>query len=153
MTELEKCELAKAKGFTYCPLSGSIRGVRGNVMRKKNKGYIECYIIHDRKMYNVLGHRLAWYLHYGKLPVNFIDHKDGVKNNNTLNNLRDVTQQQNNMNNTKAKGFSWHKQHNKFLAKIQFNGKNIHLGLFNTATEARNAYLAAKEKYHLIPAV
>lgn len=151
MTEIEKCEIAKSKGFTYCPFTGNIRGVRGKVMRKKNSGYIECYIIHNGKMYNVLGHRLAWFLHYGKLPVNFIDHIDGVKNNNVISNLRDVTQQQNNMNNTKAKGFNWHKQHKKFTSQIQINGKKIHLGLFRTENEARAAYLVAKAKYHTIP--
>lgn len=35
---------------------------------------------------------------------------------------------------------------NKFRASIRLNGKLKHIGLFNTAEEAHNAYLAAKSK-------
>jgi hypothetical protein len=150
MTELEKCELAKSKGFTYCPVSGEIRGMYGKVIRKKNNGYIVCRLYIDKKQYSVKSHRLAWYLHYGHLPVNSIDHIDGNRINNKIDNLRDVTNQQNQWNQTKAKGFCWHKTAKKFQAQIHINGKVKHLGYFHTQQEARNAYLKAKETYHII---
>lgn len=153
MTELEKCELAKSKGFTYCPLSGNIRGMKGNVIKARMHGYVYCRILHEGFEYDIKGHRLAWYLHYGKLPVNFIDHKDGVRDNNKIDNLRDVTRQQNNMNTTKAKGVCWKSKAKKYYAQIQLKGKKIYIGYFDNEQDARNAYLAAKEKYHLIPSV
>ena len=154
MTELERCEVAKSKGCTYNPTSGELKGIRGNVIKNKHtQGYIQFRLCVDDKRYYLYAHRLAWYLHYGKLPVNNIDHIDGNTSNNIISNLRDVTKQQNNFNNTKAKGYRWDKNGKKFRAQIKLNGKRIHLGMFNTEQEARNAYLAAKEKYHAIPSL
>jgi hypothetical protein len=150
MTELEKCELAKAKGYTYCPVSGELRGMYGKVIRKKNNKYISCRLYVDKKQYSVLSHRLAWYLHYGHLPVNSIDHIDGNRSNNKIDNLRDVTHQQNHWNRTTAKGYYFNKTLNKFYAQICINREVKHLGYFHTKQEARNAYLKAKETYHII---
>lgn len=151
MTELEKCQLAKEKGFSYCPVSGDLRGVRNNVIRKKHlNGYIECQVYYATKPFFILGHRLAWYLYYGDLPINSIDHIDGNKSNNRIDNLRDVTNQQNHWNRTTAKGYYLHKSVNKFCATITINKKNKHLGCFNTEQDAHNAYLKAKETYHVI---
>jgi len=153
MTELEKCELAKSKGYTYCPVSGELKGVYGKVITNKDRyGYIECRVYCATKPFFILGHRLAWYLHYGHLPVNSIDHIDGVRSNNKIENLRDVTAQQNQWNHTKAKGYYWNKPANKFCAQIRINGKTKHLGVFQTEQKARNAYLKAKEIYHVINA-
>jgi hypothetical protein len=150
MTELEKCELAKSKGYTYCPVSGELKGMYGKVITTKTAGYVTVQLIIESKKYSIRGHRLAWYLHYGHLPNNSIDHIDGDRNNNKIKNLRDVTAQQNQWNHTKAKGYSWHKSSNKFCAYIKINKKMKHLGLFHTQQEARNAYLKAKEIYHVI---
>jgi hypothetical protein len=150
MTELEKCQLAKEKGYTYCPVSGEIKGMYGKVIRKKINGRIVCRLYVDKKQYTVLSHRLAWYLHYGKLPVNSIDHIDGNPSNNKIDNLRDVTSQQNHWNRTTAKGYTWSKTAKKFEAKIAVNGKSKYIGYFATEQEARNAYLKAKETYHII---
>jgi len=151
MTELQRCELAKEKGFTYNPETGEIRGAKGNVIKRKHTyGYICCALIHNDKKYNIRGHRLGWFLHYGTLPTNQLDHIDGNRTNNRIENLRNVNNQQNHFNMTKAKGYHWHKATNKFKAEIMKNGKNIFLGLFDDPLEARAAYLEAKKKYHVI---
>ena len=153
MTELEKCQLAKERGFSYCPVSGEIKGVRGNVITKKHSnGYTMAQVYYATKPYNVLAHRLAWYLHYGHLPINSIDHIDGDRSNNKIDNLRDVTHQHNHWNRTTAKGYCRHKPSNKFKAYIRINTTRKHLGYFQTEQEARNAYLKAKEIYHVINA-
>jgi hypothetical protein len=152
MTELEKCQLAKEKGFTYCPVSGEIKGVYGKVITTKTKGYTMVQLIIEGKRHYICAHRLAWLLHYGTLPNNSIDHIDGDRSNNKINNLRDVTHQQNTFNQTTAKGYCWHKKNNKFQAQISINKKTKFLGLFQTEQEARNAYLKAKETYHVINA-
>jgi hypothetical protein len=79
-----------------------------------------------------------------------IDHIDGCRINNCVNNLRVVTNQQNSMNRTTAKGYSWNKNSKKYKASIELNNKKIHLGYFKTEDEARAAYLAAKQIHHVI---
>ena len=150
MTELERCEFAKKKGFTYDPITGELKGVRRKTIISQKVGYINCGIYYKGKNYSLLGHRLAWYLHYGELPKNHIDHIDGDRTNNKIDNLRDVTKHQNSFNLTKAKGYYWNKQRKKFQSYIKLNDKHIHIGLFSTESDARNAYLEAKKKYHVI---
>jgi hypothetical protein len=150
MTELQRCILAKEKGFKYCPTTGELIGLNGKVRTTKNAyGYISVNIYAD-KVYQIKGHRLAWYLHYGKLPINVIDHIDGDRANNKIKNLRDVTRLENQWNFIKKKGYGWHKASQKYRAYITVNGKLIHLGLFLTKEESVEAYLTAKAKYHVI---
>lgn len=82
--------------------------------------------------------------------TNDIDHVDGNKLNNHADNLRIVTNQQNTWNQIKAKGYSWHRNAKKWTAQICVNGKDIHLGYFIEEASARQAYLDAKLKYHVI---
>ena len=79
-----------------------------------------------------------------------IDHIDNNKLNNAFSNLRVVTNQHNQFNRPTAKGYCWDKQKGKWQAYIAINYKVKHLGYFDTWEEARAAYLAAKEKYHVI---
>lgn len=153
MTELEKYEAAKSKGYTYNPVTGELKGVYGKVIKTISPtGYIRFIMMFNDRPYSIRGHRLAWYLCYGKLPLNQIDHIDGNRTNNKITNLRDVTQQQNQWNQTKAKGYYWDKQKGKYTAQITLDNKRIYLGAFPTEEEARNAYLKGKSKYHVIVA-
>jgi hypothetical protein len=101
-------------------------------------------------------HRAVYYAHnpewniYDSSQYNFIDHIDCVKTNNDISNLRNVTNQENQFNRTKSKGYSFHKKTGKYKAEIQLNRKKIHLGLFDTPDEAREAYLNKKEELHII---
>jgi hypothetical protein len=80
-----------------------------------------------------------------------IDHRDGNPSNNCVENLRITTQQGNNWNMTRAKGYSWHKGCQKWMAYINVNDKSIYLGLFETEEAAHQAYLNAKLIHHVIP--
>jgi hypothetical protein len=75
------------------------------------------------------------------------DHIDHNTLDNRITNLRIVTIQQNSFNRNPA-GYSWHKASKKYRARIKLNDKEIHLGYFRTAIEARNIYLRAKKIYH-----
>lgn len=79
-----------------------------------------------------------------------IDHRDGDKLNNAISNLRIVTHQQNQWNQTKAKGYYFNKRAQKWNAQIRLNGKPIYLGLFDTEEKARESYIAAKLVHHQI---
>jgi len=147
MTREEKLKLIIEKGYTYNPETGEVISRFGKVITRKTDGYIIIQLYNNKKYYNLKVHQFAYYVTYGEI-VEQIDHINGVRNDNRICNLRSVTNQQNQHNQTKAKGYSWHKQTNKFQARIKLNGKLINLGLFNTEDEARQAYLQAKEIYH-----
>ena len=101
-------------------------------------------------------HRLAWFYVRGIWPVGQIDHIDGCKTNNSLDNLRDVTGTENSENLRSATarnlsgvlGVSRNPRGKPWRAQIKVNRKSIFLGMFNTKEEAHEAYLAAKRKLH-----
>jgi hypothetical protein len=79
-----------------------------------------------------------------------VDHINGIRHDNRLENLRLVTHQQNNFNRTKAKGYGWNKRVRKWHAQIKIDGKQQFLGNFDSEEDAHNAYLEAKERLHII---
>ena len=94
----------------------------------------------EGKLYKA--HRLIWKYHYGRDPKEFIDHIDGNRVNNNIENLREATHQQNGFNrgpqkNNKLGIKGVIKYGNKYRATIIINGKNKHLGMFFTIEEAR----------------
>ena len=81
--------------------------------------------------------------------TNEVDHINNNSIDNRIENLRILTSQQNNFNRI-AKGYHWDKKASRWKAQIVINDKRIYLGLFKEEADARNAYLEAKEKYHII---
>ena len=79
-----------------------------------------------------------------------IDHINCERNDNRIENLRLVTRQENAFNETKSKGYNWHKRRQKFRARIKINGEDKHLGYFDNEEDARSAYLKAKKELHII---
>lgn len=124
--------------------------VRGKVVTNKtNHGYGRIGI--DKHVY--LQHRIAWLYHYGEWPKQVVDHIDGNKQNNMISNLRDIDFKSNVRNqrlnkNNKLGLMGVVARGKKFAANIYVDRKPIYLGLFETAQDARQAYLAAKAKFH-----
>jgi hypothetical protein len=117
-----------------------------------NEGYWHIRI--QSKLYKA--HRLVWLLHNGVWPVKGLDHIDGNKNNNVIENLREATDAENNQNKKIASnntsgyiGVSWHKGHKKWGASIRSNNKQHHLGYHTTPESAHNAYIEAKKSMHM----
>ena len=81
--------------------------------------------------------------------TNIIDHINNNSLDNTIENLRILTTYENRLNNT-AKGYSWNKNDKKWMAQITYNGIKKTIGYFKEEEDARQAYLTAKEKYHII---
>jgi hypothetical protein len=109
-------------------------------------GYRQIMINRNR----CLSHRLIYIYHNGEIADDLhIDHIDKNRLNNSIENLRLVTNQENAFN-TDAKGYYFNKANNKFLAQIRLNGKLIHLGYFTTEDGAKGAYLKAKSELHII---
>ena len=111
-----------------------------------NHGYMRVGINLNGIQRSILLHRLAWYIHYGSLP-NIIDHIDGDVLNNSIKNLRSCTQQQNTYNRkirkdnkTGYKGVSWSPRLNKWYSQIQIKGEKMHLGCYDSMSDAIKAY-------------
>lgn len=134
--------------FTRRRIVGKV-GRIGDVIGCKSQGRLEISV--DGKIY--FAHRLAWLYMTGKWPEFTIDHIDGNPLNNRFCNLRDVPQKINNHNIRKPRGKSGiigvHKRFNKWRAEIVTDGKSVFIGSFNTAEEARAAYVEAKRIYHV----
>lgn len=102
-----------------------------------------------------MAHRLAWLYVYGEWPNGDIDHIDGDRLNNRIANLRDVSRRVNLENQRRPKacnksGFLGVKtfRDQRFQARIQVRGVQLHLGTFDTPHEAHAAYVAAKRNLH-----
>ena len=120
------------------------------------RGYLRSgFYFEKNKLTQIYKHRLVFYAYNENFDIfrrsrteNMIDHVDKDKSNNRIENLRIVTNQQNAFN-QKAKGYNWNIHAKKWLARIRLNGRSKHLGLFENEQDAREAYLKAKEIYHL----
>jgi len=95
-------------------------------------------------------HRVIWAMETGEWPPDQIDHINGVRNDNRLVNLRAVSRAVNSKNQRRPKsntsgviGVCWHRTHGKWVARIKRDGKNIHLGLFTSKSDAIAARAAA----------
>lgn len=95
-------------------------------------------------------HRLAWLYVHGRWPAQDIDHKNGIPTDNRIDNLRECDDSLNQANrgrpasNTSGhKGVSWNAKSRKWQAGIKRFGKSIHLGLFDDAQTAADAYRRA----------
>lgn len=150
MTREDKIQLAIKKGITYDPETGKVYGVKGNeITSKHTDGYIVINLTLDKKQYQLRAHQFAFFW-VNKECVEQIDHRNGVRDDNRISNLRSVTNQQNSFNRTKVKGYHWDKQKKKWKTAIRINGKKSHIGYFDNEEDARAAYIQAKEKYHKI---
>jgi hypothetical protein len=120
------------EAFTYVDVNGYQRGsVLGKSLSK---------------------HRLVWAIYYGKWPDKHIDHIDGVRTNNRIENLRNVSLQDNSKNakrdirNTSGQtGVSFYKITNRWRAMVRSKeGKDVSLGYFRNKDDAIAARKAAE---------
>ena len=94
-----------------------------------------------------LAHRLAWFYCFQEWPLKVIDHINGIKDDNRLDNLQDVSQNTNVRKANTKTGVSGYrnvrKVYNRYQAAIKVSGKTIHIGMYDSAEIAHEAV----EKY------
>jgi len=112
-----------------------------------DKGY---RVVHyEGKIYKV--HRLIYLYVYGYMPE-IVDHKNRVKNDNTISNLREVTSSQNSCNRSLSSrntsgvtGVSLNpRKSGEWVARISVDGKRKHLGYYDEFDDAVKARLNAE---------
>jgi hypothetical protein len=144
------------KLLEYDPITGEFRwrinpggkaGIGKVAGTKDSLGYI--VIRYRSKGYKA--HRLAWMHYYGVEPSSMLDHKNQLKHDNSISNLREATPSENSLNITPPnmgsssglRGVSWFSQYGKWKATCQVRGKKIFLGHFDDkhiAYEAVQSY-------------
>lgn len=143
-----------SKVFVYNPDSGEIRW-RVSAGKAKAGSVAGC-LAHGYILVGIGGrllkaHRVAWMLHHGVDPVLDIDHKNGNRSDNRIENLRLATPSDN-MHNRRAdhdntsgiKGVCWCKRKRKWIAYV--NGKN--LGYFAEIKDAEAKAIQTREAIH-----
>lgn len=128
----------------------------------KRAGYVSTKGYRQIKLCDVaqMEHRLAWLMTYGELPSDQIDHRNEIKSDNRINNLRDATNQTNRLFVAKANGdnkssgvrgvhrttgFDGSRGGRRWQAHIRRDHKLIYLGVHPTIEIAAECYNFAKQ--------
>lgn len=122
----------------------------GKIAGSRNK---KKYVLIMHADISYRAHRLAWLYVYGDPIPDILDHIDGNRENNAIDNLRACTHSENNANRKLSdksisglKGVSYDGK--KWAAFIKKDGKSKHLGSYSTKEEAYSAYCKeAKELF------
>lgn len=116
------------------------------------RGYVKIGI--NNKNYYL--HRVIWLWHFGYIPK-VIDHINGNRSDNRIENLRDVNTQENTKNSSLRKdnksgyvGVQWYPSRNKWVAYININKKRKTIGYFVNKKDAIKTRLnyAKNNNYH-----
>lgn len=114
-----------------------------------------CQVALFNKIYRA--HRVAWLFHTGDWPTGVIDHINGIKTDNRIENLRDVSIAENcknaaipKRNSSGVSGVFWCDYARSWKAYIGISGKRKHLGYFKNKEDAVSARKAAEVEvgYH-----
>jgi len=144
----------------YEPISGMFRWAskRRGVSSQNRPGTVG---LDGYRRIRVLGKayrasRLAWLYVYGVWPQGYVDHIDGDRSHDAISNLRIVDALTNAQNQRRAHRDNQSGQllgaslsdEGRWVAQITANRKTRHIGTFNTAEEAHQAYLVEKRRVH-----
>lgn len=114
-------------------------------------------ITYNKQKHTYYVHRLVYAMATGKnIDNTFIDHVETTEKRNVIQNLREASHQQNMRNRGRSKSkytsqykcVYWNEKRQRWIAKMQANGKYIWIGTFDSEVEAALAYNEAALKHH-----
>ena len=93
-----------------------------------------------------LQHRIIWHIEKGASSEKVLDHINGNRSDNRIENLREASARENCQNQKRHRagrlvGAIFKKQINKFIGQIRIDGICKHLGTFETEQDAHFAYV------------
>lgn len=116
-------------------------------------GYLQISILHEGKVYTPKNHRIIWEMCVGPIPEGVqIDHINGIKDDNRLDNLRLCEHGQNSMNRTGwskrglPKGVS--KSGNSYYGQVQVRKVKYRTDCYDTVEQADKAVQILRERLH-----
>ena len=126
----------------YNPNTGKFKWKNGR-NKGKQAGHVNGsgyrYIqVNGRHSFQWRAHRLAWYMHYGVMPPEILDHINCVKDDNRISNLReaDYTTNQYNVQRRNTTNIYKHETSGRWRVRVWVRGIRKHLGYFDTIDEA-----------------
>ena len=139
------------EGIYQASTFGKIKSVKRKIFRKlslSSNGYLQVILFKNNTKKTRTVHSIVCETFKNHKPNGHklvINHKDFNKLNNHLDNFEIVTHRVNSnkkhlTGSSKYTGVSWHKRDKKWCAKIEINGKQIHLGYFKSEFKAHLTY-------------
>lgn len=100
---------------------------------------------------HLMAHRIIWCMEHGHWPNEQIDHIDGDRVNNRLENLRECTHTENQRNMRRSRsntsgvtGVYWDKKISRWKAEVSLKSRKIYVGVFRDLKEAETAVKAKR---------
>lgn len=145
--------------FSYDPITGILtRKSTGKAFgqHKGSQGYAQAYICPSGgKQKSERAHRIIWQMHYRRPIAKFLDHINGVRDDNRIENLRECTPAQNAFsihNNPRAnglgRGVSLTEGRTLYRATYNLKNKRRFIGFFKTPDEAAHAHNKAVVRHY-----
>jgi hypothetical protein len=112
------------------------------------------YVLVSIKKKRILAHRIIYAMFNGSAPA-FVDHINGNKHDNRIENLREATlftngwnRPQNKNNKTQTKNVCWVSREQKWLVQLMAHGKRVVCMRFEDFDLAELVAAEARDKYH-----
>jgi hypothetical protein len=118
---------------------------RGKPIGSTSHGYITFRLLGG----HAAGHRVAWLLHFGEWPSGHIDHVNGIRSDNRIANLRDVTPYANARNKPSilvGRMVGAVRDGDEWSAVILKYAQTVEVGRFSTSKEASEAAKHEQQK-------
>lgn len=139
------------KKFIYLPETGLLIEKKTDqiVGRLMSPGYLRICFLNI----NEYVHQIAYFMYHGYLPKQ-IDHRNRIKTDNRIANLRDATHAENVrntgnsvVNKSGVKGVTWNRHADRWTVTITHKKKSVHIGLFKNFINAVKARYYAEQKF------
>ena len=119
--------------------------------KKRPDGRVVVGLTIDKKKKFIYASHIVWAMTAGKWPTKLIDHKNRVRSDDRICNLREATSSQNSANKTVKRtrllpGVK--AERSRFVARVKVGGYYMYRESFKTEQEAHLAYIKARDLLH-----